>query len=107
MNYLSSIHSRPNFMLLLPTTMNFKSIIQLLRLPAATLVLYGLYRVAKLIYGEFTSPIRDLPGPKNTNFIIGNFKDVLKEVSCIRCACTSMTNLYRREWRTGLHSTGG
>jgi len=42
----------------------------------ATLLAYGLYKVIKLIYGEVTSPLRDLPGPKSSSWIYGNFKEI-------------------------------
>jgi len=44
----------------------------------ATLVAYGVYRVAKFIYDELTSPLRDLPGPKSSSFIYGNFKEIFE-----------------------------
>ena len=48
---------------------------------AATILAYGLYKVIKLIYGEVTSPLRDLPGPKSTSWIYGNFKEIWEAVS--------------------------
>lgn len=51
-------------------------ILQLLGSLAATLVVYGLYRGLKVIYGEITSPLRDLPGPKSKSWIYGNFKEI-------------------------------
>jgi hypothetical protein len=46
----------------------------------ATIVVYGLYRVVKLIYGELTSPLRDLPGPKSSSLLYGNFKEIYEAV---------------------------
>lgn len=46
----------------------------------ATLIAYGVYRVAKFIYGELTSPLRDFPGPKSPSFIYGNFKEIFNAV---------------------------
>ena len=46
----------------------------------ATLVVYGVYRVVKFIYGELTSPLRDFPGPKSSSFIYGNFKEIYEAV---------------------------
>lgn len=57
---------------------------QLMRLAgslAGTLLAYGLYKVIRLIYGELTSPLRDLPGPKSSSWIYGNFKEIWEAVS--------------------------
>lgn len=43
---------------------------------AATLGAYVLYRLIKLYYEEYTSPLRDLPGPKSTSLIYGNIKEI-------------------------------
>ncbi|KAF8177631.1 cytochrome P450 [Pholiota molesta] len=40
------------------------------------LVLYCVYKVVSLVYGELTSPLRDLPGPPNKSIIFGNFKEL-------------------------------
>lgn len=58
-------------------------VLQLLGSLTATLVVYGLYQLAKLIYGEWTSPLRDLPGPKSTSLIYGNFKDIWNAVGSL------------------------
>ncbi|KAL0947682.1 hypothetical protein HGRIS_013770 [Hohenbuehelia grisea] len=44
----------------------------------ATLALYGLYKLARIIYGELTSPLRDMPGPKSSSWFYGNFKEIFK-----------------------------
>lgn len=43
---------------------------------AATLGAYVLYRLISLYYEEYTSPLRDLPGPKSTSLIYGNIKEI-------------------------------
>lgn len=55
-------------------------IVQLLGSLAATLTAYGLYKVLRMAYSELTSPLRDLPGPKSSSIIYGNFKEIWKEV---------------------------
>ena len=47
----------------------------------ALFLAYGLYKVIGLIYGELTSPLRDLPGPKSSSWIYGNFREVEEAVS--------------------------
>jgi hypothetical protein len=47
---------------------------------AATLAAYGLYRLAKFIYSELTSPLRDFPGPKSPSLLYGNFKEIYEAV---------------------------
>lgn len=43
---------------------------------AASIVAYGVYRVARFVYSELTSPLRDLPGPQNPSLLYGNFKQI-------------------------------
>jgi len=50
---------------------------------AATLAVYGAYRLAKLIYSEITSPLRNFPGPKSSSLLYGNFKEIFEAVSKI------------------------
>ncbi|KAF5386913.1 hypothetical protein D9615_002005 [Tricholomella constricta] len=52
------------------------TVLQLLGSLAATLAVYGLYRGIKLIYGEITSPLRDLPGPNSASLIYGNLGEI-------------------------------
>ncbi|KAF9464574.1 cytochrome P450 [Collybia nuda] len=51
-------------------------ITELLGSLVATLGAYAVYRVLRLYYEEYTSPLRDLPGPKSSSFIYGNIKDI-------------------------------
>jgi hypothetical protein len=55
-------------------------IVQLLGPLAATLGTYGLYRLLRLCYEEYTSPLRDLPGPKGSSIIFGNLKELWETV---------------------------
>jgi hypothetical protein len=55
-------------------------VVRLIGSLVTTLVAYGVYRVAKFIYDEFTSPWRDLPGPKSSNFVLGHLKDLYEAV---------------------------
>jgi len=50
---------------------------------AATLLLYGSYKLTSFIYGELTSQVRNLPGPKSSSLFFGNFKELAKEVSVL------------------------
>jgi len=45
-----------------------------------TLGTYVLYQLSKMVYGELMSPWRDLPGPKSSSLLFGNFKDILNDV---------------------------
>ncbi|KAJ6537154.1 cytochrome P450 [Mycena capillaripes] len=42
----------------------------------ATLLCYVLFHLGRMVYNELTSPIRHFPGPKNHNWIVGNFFDM-------------------------------
>lgn len=56
------------------------AITKLLVALTAPFVCYGMYRLFKLVYEELTSPIRDLPGPKNPSLIYGNMKEIENDV---------------------------
>ncbi|KAJ7496540.1 cytochrome P450 [Mycena latifolia] len=57
--------------------------LKLLTSVSGTLGAYALYQVLKLVYQEFNSPIRHLPGPKSTHFFYGNFKEIWQDNSGI------------------------
>ncbi|KAG7453117.1 cytochrome P450 [Guyanagaster necrorhizus] len=42
----------------------------------ATLVAYGFYKLFASFYLEYTSPLKDLPGPDNPSFFFGNLKQI-------------------------------
>ena len=46
---------------------------------AATLA-FLIFKIAKFLYGEWSSPLRDLPGPPNPSFIYGNMKQIWNAV---------------------------
>ncbi|KAJ7118957.1 cytochrome P450 [Mycena epipterygia] len=52
--------------------------LKLLASVAGTLGAYALYEILKLIYQEFNSPLRHLPGPQSSHFFYGNFKEIWK-----------------------------
>ncbi|KAF8181911.1 cytochrome P450 [Mycena galopus ATCC 62051] len=52
---------------------------QLLGPIAATLALYTVYRLAKILHTDYTNPLRDLPGPQGGNFILGHFRQVMRD----------------------------
>ncbi|KAJ7063670.1 cytochrome P450 [Mycena amicta] len=39
---------------------------------------YVLYHVLRLLYSEYRSPLRHLPGPKSTHWLFGNIRDIWK-----------------------------
>jgi hypothetical protein len=55
-------------------------LVELLGPLTATVTAYGLYRLIKLYYEEFSSPLRDLPGPKSSSLIYGNIKEIWEAV---------------------------
>ncbi|KAJ7110658.1 cytochrome P450 [Mycena epipterygia] len=44
-----------------------------------TLGAYALYELFKAIYGELTSPVRNLRGPKSTHWLYGNLKEIMED----------------------------
>ena len=44
-------------------------------------LIYGLYKIFAFIYDEVTSPMRNVPGPPNSSFLYGNFKELSTSVS--------------------------
>lgn len=58
-------------------------LLQLLGSLSATFALYGFYHLVKIIYDEWTSPIRDLPGPKGGSLIYGHMNEIWKAVSFV------------------------
>ncbi|KAJ6529848.1 cytochrome P450 [Mycena capillaripes] len=65
---------------------------------AGTLGLYALYRLANIIYLDFTSPLRDLPGPKGGNVITGHFRQLLNDYN--------LAEKWWREFGTNYQSRG-
>jgi uncharacterized membrane protein YagU involved in acid resistance len=49
----------------------------------AALAAYVLYKIVTLTYFEFTSPLRELPGPKSPSWIYGHFRQVWDLVSSV------------------------
>ncbi|KAF8065386.1 cytochrome P450 [Lyophyllum atratum] len=52
------------------------AILRLLGFLTGVLVVYGAYRVLKVVYAEVTSPLRDLPGPQSPSWIYGNMAEM-------------------------------
>jgi hypothetical protein len=59
---------------------------------AGTLGIYAVYRLVKMVYRDYTSPLRDLPGPKGGNFIIGHFRQT--QVSALSSVITSLNSVF-------------
>lgn len=55
-------------------------LLKLLASIAGTAAAYGLYEILKMVYQEFNSPLRHLPGPKSTHWFYGNMKEIFKAV---------------------------
>ncbi|KAJ7255345.1 cytochrome P450 [Mycena rebaudengoi] len=51
-------------------------ILQLLLPLVGTLLCYALFHFIQMIYRDLTSPLRDMVGPKNPSWILGNFKEM-------------------------------
>ncbi|KAF7346668.1 hypothetical protein MSAN_01804400 [Mycena sanguinolenta] len=49
---------------------------QLLIPIAGTLAAYVLFYLGKVVYEELTSPLRNLPGPKGANVVLGHFRQI-------------------------------
>ncbi|KAF8191593.1 cytochrome P450 [Mycena galopus ATCC 62051] len=45
---------------------------------AGSLAVYALYQIFKLVYQEFNSPLKSLPGPKSAHPFYGNLRDIWK-----------------------------
>ena len=67
-------------------------VIQLLGSIGATVTLYGIYKIFKFFYRQWTSPLRDLPGPKGKGFIWGNMKEIFEAVCMIRVTVIMFAN---------------
>jgi hypothetical protein len=69
----------------LPSTMMFYNLtgsyITTTQLVVSVPLVYAIYKISTFIYDEVTSPIRNVPGPPNPDFIYGNFKALSESVS--------------------------
>jgi hypothetical protein len=56
---------------------------------------YVLYGVVKIVYREFTSPFRHLPGPKSVHWFFGNLKEFMEDVrDFLWMHCVLITNIF-------------
>ena len=46
---------------------------------------YPLFKLAELIYDEYTSPLKRLPGPGSVSWIYGNLKEIWENVPHFHC----------------------
>jgi hypothetical protein len=58
-------------------------LVKLVLSAAATLLVYGLYKLVVVVLGQLNSPLRDLPGPKSPSWIYGNFAEIIAAVRTI------------------------
>jgi len=56
-------------------------IFQLLGALTAASGVYGVYKLAKAAYGQWTSPLNILPGLPFSHLFLGNLKEIWAEVS--------------------------
>ncbi|TFK61485.1 cytochrome P450 [Pluteus cervinus] len=63
---------------------NVLSLFQLLRSVAGILILYGVFKFAEIYYNQWTSPIRDLPGPKSPSWLWGNIWEISSDPPTIQ-----------------------
>ncbi|KAJ7765808.1 cytochrome P450 [Mycena metata] len=54
-------------------------LLKLLGSVLGSLVAYAFYQIFKFVYAEFTSPLRNIPGPKASHLFYGNMKEILKD----------------------------
>jgi hypothetical protein len=47
---------------------------------AATLGAYTIYTLLKILYQEYASPLRNVPGPKSDHWFLGNRQQLFKNV---------------------------
>ncbi|KAJ6566143.1 cytochrome P450 [Mycena capillaripes] len=47
---------------------------------AASVGVYALYTLLKVLYQEFTSPLRNVPGPKSEHWFLGNRRQIYKNI---------------------------
>ncbi|KAJ6577019.1 cytochrome P450 [Mycena vulgaris] len=51
---------------------------------AGTFTCYLLFQLAKALYEELTSPLRDLPGPSGASLVFGHFRQIEKDTAVTR-----------------------
>ncbi|KAJ6619284.1 cytochrome P450 [Mycena sp. CBHHK59/15] len=51
---------------------------------AGAFLCYALFHCIKILHEEFTSPLRDLAGPKSPNLLLGHFRQLLSDASLTR-----------------------
>ncbi|KAJ7323558.1 cytochrome P450 [Mycena albidolilacea] len=55
--------------------------LQFLILVAGTLAFYAVYYLSRMAYHDITNPLRDLPGPKGGNLVVGHFRQLMQDFS--------------------------
>lgn len=56
--------------------------------------IYALYTLLKLLHQEFASSLRNLPGPKSKNWLLGHRPEILENVRCYGFLCIQFHNLF-------------
>ena len=64
-------------------------LLNLLISTGGTLLVFTLYKIFEFFYAQFTSPLRDLPGPRSPSFLYGNFKEIWHAVRAPLLNCSS------------------
>lgn len=60
------------------------TIYQLVVSAGIALLAFGLWKLSKILYRRWSSPLRSLPGPKSSHWFFGNVKEIFNAVSMIR-----------------------
>jgi hypothetical protein len=47
-------------------------------LVAGTLAFYAVYYLSRMAYHDITNPLRDLPGPRGGNLVVGHFRQLIQ-----------------------------
>lgn len=55
---------------------------------------YALYTLLKLLHQEFASSLRNLPGPKSKNWLLGHRPEILENVRCYGFLFIQFHNLF-------------
>ena len=82
-----SIPSSPLYQPLLPRSLFvfMLVVLQALFTAGGSLAVYGFISFVRLLYREYTSTLRNLPGPPSPSWLFGNFKQIQETVSNTVC----------------------
>ena len=64
-----------------PSAVPYLTATQFIVALASLILAYGIYKILAFVNDELTSPFRHIPGPPNSSFLYGNFKELSESVS--------------------------